>query len=94
MRSEVCIERARKEIYRNDARKKTEHNKKPLVPNCIDYAQNLRAIVFVGVCDSIFFRGSPSVPLGPQTRKNAKKNPKKERLKEDRRNSQVLDRCI
>jgi hypothetical protein len=23
-----------------------------------------------------------------------KKNPKKERLKEDRRNSQVLDRCI
>jgi hypothetical protein len=38
--------------------------------------------------------GSPIIPLGPRTSKNAKKNPKKERLKEDRRDSQVLDRYI
>jgi hypothetical protein len=42
--------------------------------------------------EAIVDTGSPIVPLGPQTRKNAKKNPKKERLKEDRRNSQVLNR--
>jgi hypothetical protein len=35
--------------------------------------------------------GSPIIPLGS---KNAKKNPKKKRLKEDRRDSQAIDRYI